>query len=325
MQRREAAPVGDELGVVVLAVDAGNLRPLRPAAFARASAAPLLGAALGEEALLLFFRERREVLHLRRHRDVGLVRRQLAHDVGAAVRGGEGERRLAFHVLLCVHVRALREQHLHGVVAAGRGGEHERRRAVRGRGVRIGAAVAARNQQRRVAADAGRRADVRAGVEEHFRELDVAFLRGPVQRRHPVGLRRVDVGAVLQQRANRVAVAVHRRVDDGGAADRRIRDDHRGQRQRGKGAQETDVDDRSSHGLTTPRDGLKAVPYITRTPRDGLKAVPYITYAGAGLQAGPRGSIPSRRSAPPERCSDRARRCCRRTSRDPYGRACAAS
>src|SRR3954464_13496980 len=103
MQRRQAAPEADELGVVVLAVDAGDLRTLRaaPAAFAGASAAALQ-AAFGHEPLLLFFRERREILRLRRHRYVRVMRRQLADDLGTAVGGGEGERRLAFDVLFRV-------------------------------------------------------------------------------------------------------------------------------------------------------------------------------------------------------------------------------
>src|SRR6185295_15817656 len=69
VQRRQAAPVADQLGVVVLTVDAGDLRSLRSASaragLAVAAAAPaLLGAALGGQPLLLFLRERRQVLHL---------------------------------------------------------------------------------------------------------------------------------------------------------------------------------------------------------------------------------------------------------------------
>src|SRR5262249_18484479 len=115
MQRREAAPEADELGVVVLARHARNLRPLRSAPpAARRTAAALLREELGQT-LLLLLRERREVLHLRRRQYVGLVRREHANNIGAPERGGERERRLAFDVLAGVDVGPFLDQHLHGV------------------------------------------------------------------------------------------------------------------------------------------------------------------------------------------------------------------
>ena len=51
-------------------------------------------------------------------------------------------------------------------------------------------------------------ADVGAGVDEHLGHLGVAALGRPVQRRHAVALRGADVGALLEQRADRVAIAL---------------------------------------------------------------------------------------------------------------------
>jgi hypothetical protein len=77
-----------------------------------------------------------------------------------------------------------------------------------------GVAVLRGDQQRRVAADARRRLHVGPRVEQRPGEIDVALLRGPVQRGHAVALRRVDVGALLQEGPHRVLVALHRRVDE---------------------------------------------------------------------------------------------------------------
>jgi hypothetical protein len=109
-----------------------------------------------------------------------------------------------------------------GVVGAGLGQDVNHR----------GVAVLAGDQQRRVAADAGGRLEVGAGVEQHLRELDVALLRRPVQRGHAVGLRGVDVGAVLEERAHRITVAVHRRVDErGGGPGGRVRQRRQAERE----------------------------------------------------------------------------------------------
>jgi hypothetical protein len=54
------------------------------------------------------------------------------------------------------------------------------------------------------------------GVEQRLRQIEIALLRGPVEGGHTVALRRVHVGALLQERADRVLVALHRGLDDRG-------------------------------------------------------------------------------------------------------------
>ena len=72
-------------------------------------------------------------------------------------------------------------------------------------------------------------ADARAGrcrgarADERRRERGVALGGGPVQRRHAVALRRVDVGVLLQQRANRRRVAAHRGIRNRARARARAR------------------------------------------------------------------------------------------------------
>ncbi len=76
------------------------------------------------------------------------------------------------------------------------------------------AAGRARQVQRCVLTDAGHRVHVGAGVGEHFDQRGVAVLGRPVQRRHTVALPRARVGALLQQRAHGVAVALHCGIGD---------------------------------------------------------------------------------------------------------------
>ncbi len=98
---------------------------------------------------------------------------------------------------------------------AGGGRDHQRRRAVRRHRLRIraggeqrrddvGVAALGGEIQRRVGADARRRAHVGAGVDQHLRHLGVALDRRPVQRGRAVALRLVDVEALLQQRVARL-------------------------------------------------------------------------------------------------------------------------
>src|SRR5581483_6985883 len=46
----------------------------------------------------------------------------------------------------------------------------------------------------------------------HRRQLGIPAFGREMQRRHAIAARRVDVGALLQQRAHRLAIAFHRRV-----------------------------------------------------------------------------------------------------------------
>ena len=73
-----------------------------------------------------------------------------------------------------------------------------------------------REMEGRIAADARRGADVRAGDEQHRGELGVAIERRPVQRRHAVALRAVDVTAVLQELFHRRTVFSLRGLGNGG-------------------------------------------------------------------------------------------------------------
>jgi hypothetical protein len=70
----------------------------------------------------------------------------------------------------------------------------------------------AREIQRRIRAEPGRRPHVRAGEDQHLRQLGVAIHRRPVQRGHAVALRRIDVGRLLEQRLDRLAIAARRGV-----------------------------------------------------------------------------------------------------------------
>ena len=119
------------------------------------------------------------------------------------------------------------DQRLDRVGVARRGGEHQRRRAVASsraltsapaatqRLDHRGVAALAREEQRRVAADARRRAARsrrhRAASSPARRRPSCAAQCSAVM---PSPCARVDVGAVLQQRAHGVAVALHRRVGD---------------------------------------------------------------------------------------------------------------
>ena len=68
--------------------------------------------------------------------------------------------------------------------------------------------------ERGVAAKVRRRPHARAGGHERRHELPVALPRGPMERRHTVALRRVDVAALLDHREHVRALAAHGRVGD---------------------------------------------------------------------------------------------------------------
>ena len=103
---------------------------------------------------------------------------------------------------LAFDVGAAVEQDRHHVGVAGGGGQMQRRDAGGGGPGRRrsapafssacddgGAARLAGQVQRRVLADARRRRDVRAGVDQHVGHLGVAAFGRPVQRGHAVALR----------------------------------------------------------------------------------------------------------------------------------------
>ena len=236
VQWRQAAPVGDQFGVVVLTADAGNLRCRRRTAAARrrratgaagAVAAVVAAAALRQQLLLLFLGKSSEIHFVGGQLRISAGGGEDPDRLGAAGRRGEIERGLALDLLPRVHVGTVVRQDSHRVGVAGGRGQHQRRRAVGGGAIRIGAVLdqrldhfgvagLGRYQQRRIAADPGRRFDVGAGVHQQISHLDVVAHRRPVQRRHAVALSRVDIAAVLQRGAERVTIARLRRFDDGG-------------------------------------------------------------------------------------------------------------
>ena len=164
-------------------------------------------------------------------RQVGAVAGQRRDDGGAV--GGRGEHRRGQPAsrLAGVDVGAARQEQFHRAEVARRGREHQRGGAVVGLGGRIGPAFEQRlddaavaelggQQQRRVGADAGRRPRVGAGLQQHRGQGRLVVHRRPVQGRHPVALRRVDVGTLGEERLDGGGVAArggigHRRVDRG--------------------------------------------------------------------------------------------------------------
>ncbi len=94
-----------------------------------------------------------------------------------------------------------------------RRGQHQRSGAARVRRLRVSArleqrandcamAVLGREQQRRGRGNPRCRFQVGAGVDEHLCELEIAAHCRPVQRGHAIALRRADVGALVEQRAD---------------------------------------------------------------------------------------------------------------------------
>jgi hypothetical protein len=129
--------------------------------------------------------------------------------------------------VLGIGVGAVVEEDCDDVGVAGGGGQMQRRHAGRGRaGADIGAgfherlddgraARLAGEVQRCVLTDSRGRANVRAGVHEHLGHLDVTAFGSVMKGAHAVALRAADVGALLEQRAERLAIAFHGRVGDG--------------------------------------------------------------------------------------------------------------
>ena len=182
--------------------------------------------------------ERGEIDDPRSDVEICAALHQHVHRSEPVGRGGEHQRGLSPGPLPDVHVRSMVEQGGDGRAIPRLRGQVERSRPARRRGVRVGAGLEqrphhrrlpapARDVQRRMLADAGRRLEVRAGIQEHLGHLEVAPHCRPVQRGHAVGPRRLHVGAPFEQGLDgpRVAPARgirHRRID-------RRRGDHRPQ------------------------------------------------------------------------------------------------
>jgi hypothetical protein len=165
--------------------------------------------------------------HLGRQVVLGTAREQEPHHLAAIESRREHERCFVVGFIPGVDRCAMVEQRLDRVRLAGGCGQHQGRRTGRGHHVDVGTRLAQRlddtgltrlagDVNRGIAAEAGRRAHVRSGVEQRLHELEVARSSRPVERRHPITLRLVDVGALLEQRAQRFLVAAHRRIGHGG-------------------------------------------------------------------------------------------------------------
>ena len=166
-----------------------------------------------------------QVDRLRHRREIGAAPRQQGDHRGAIGGGGKHDRREPADRFARVRVGAAIEQHADGSrIARGRR-KHQRRRAVGGGAVHIGAggekrlhhftvAGAGRKQQRRVAVDSRRRLRIRAGIQQHPHQLGVILLRRPVQRSHSVGLCRIDIGCLLEQPPDRLAITALGGVGD---------------------------------------------------------------------------------------------------------------
>ena len=259
LQRRQAALRADQLVVAIATRGAGDIHPgrrLRTGAVAARAAQHRF-----------FFRrgQREQVDHFRGGLVIGAAREQQLHGVGAIERRREHQRRLAFGGVFRVDVRAVFHQRGDRLRVAGRRGNHQRGGAVGRRRFRIGAGgqqrrhhrgmtALGREIQRRVAAQARRGAQVGAGVDQHLRQVGVAFHGGPMQGGGAVALGLVDVEPLLEQCAHGFGVAVHR-----GVRDRSLRlDDRRGQDQREADAAEESAC-RHDLGLRHNRGGLHGI------------------------------------------------------------------
>ncbi len=208
VQRGQPALRADQFVVAIAARDAGDIgaRGGRP------------GRALRAAFLFGGRRQRREIRHRRGLLPVGAARQQQAHHIGTVEAGGHHQRGLAERLFGPIDVGAGFDQARRRFDAAGSGRQHQRRGAGRGREIRIGAGrdqhrhhlrvpgLAGHVQRRQPAKPRGR-PNVRAGRQQHLRQRRIAQRGRPVQRRHAVALRGVDVGALLQQRADRGDVA----------------------------------------------------------------------------------------------------------------------
>ena len=146
-------------------------------------------------------------------------------DVGMALRGRPHQRGLTAE-LLRVRIGAAREQQLHGVRIARIRRQHQHRLAFRGEhGVRVFPGLEETRDHGRVAVDGGeierlraravRNPVIGARVQQQIRQLEIAALHGPVQGRHAVRLRGIDVDRLANEGPNGLEIAVHGGIDDG--------------------------------------------------------------------------------------------------------------
>ena len=150
-----------------------------------------------------------------RHADV--VLRHRAH-----------ERRLAAERLDRLHVGAVRQEQPDELHVPGLGGGHQRGFADGAGQVRVGAGLQQCVRERRAAVQrrlhergdalVRRRVHVRAGLQQQRRGLAVVPVGGPVQRRGPIALGLVHVGALLEQDPHGGGILLLDRVRQPGVA-----------------------------------------------------------------------------------------------------------
>ena len=167
-----------------------------------------------------------ELDHLRRKTRIGAVFQQHSNYFCSIASGGERERGLLPFRFPRVDVGPRIEQGDRHVRVARGGGKVERRRStVGGHGVHVATRIEqvsgdlrapplGREVKRSVLADPRDGLGIGAGVDQHARESGVPALRGPVERGHPIALRRVDVQPLLQQLPDHVDLTPHRSVRD---------------------------------------------------------------------------------------------------------------
>ena len=117
---------------------------------------------------------------------------------------------------LRINAGASGQQCLHGSDPAGARRGHQNRFPAAKRGVRVRACTEEQLDQLGVSIHASHgewryavavlRLNIRAGGDKKFRGFHIVPVGRPMQRRHPVNLRRVHVGVLLEHRADRCAI-----------------------------------------------------------------------------------------------------------------------
>ena len=172
----------------------------------------------------------------------GAATGQRLDDVGTAGGGGEHQRRLTPLRFAQVDVRTAIEECYDDVEVSGSGGKVQRRRSgcglLRRRCLRVEQtphdgrpSAGGRDVKRRVSAEPRSRRDIGARGNHDLRELVVSAVGSPVQRRHAIALRPVDVGALLNQRFDGRKIAARGGVGNACVADACVRRSDDGQRQ----------------------------------------------------------------------------------------------
>ncbi len=159
---------------------------------------------------------------IERRPEIGAGFHQFLQHVDVAVGSRPHQRRLAPAGFFGVHVGTAGDQRTYGIDLPRACSRHEHRLSAGERCVGIrtgleqlpddsGIAVRACDRQRRDAIPVGG-ADVGAGGEQPVHQVEVVMMSGPVQRRRPVRLRRIDVDPAREQLSDSPAILPLRRI-----------------------------------------------------------------------------------------------------------------